>query len=198
MTKEPVPREKHKARMIEIAASILEKEGLNALQARRIAQDCGCSVGTLYNTFDGLDDLIVQANGLTLDRLHAVMKQAESDGSDAADRLLRLALAYKNFALENELLWRAVFEHRPTDQWKPPTWYTDKQSELFGLVEQAISGQVAESSLRQRGARALFAAVHGIVSLALDSKLGPREPHELDAQVRFMVAAGANALPRLA
>ena len=43
-------------------------------------------------------------------------------------------------------------------------------------------------------ARALFAAVHGIVTLALDQKLGRSEHRDAQAQVRFVVSAVAAGL----
>lgn len=196
MSKEPVPRDKHKARMIEIAVGILESEGLSALQARRVAQDCGCSVGTLYNTFDGLDDLIIQANSLTLDRLRNSLLEV-IDGTcpeKPAECLMNLALCYLRFAVDNASPWRALFEHRGADHWAPPVWYLEKQSELLEILEVAIARTVSRDIDRKRGARALFSAVHGIVSLALDRKLGTTDLSEVEAQVRFVVAAGANSL----
>jgi len=197
MAKEPVPKDKHKARMIDIAVDILAREGLQALQARRVAQDCGCSVGTLYNTFDGLDDLIVQANARTLDRLKNHLESAVSPDQPAEQRLMGLAIAYMSFALQNQTAWRAIFEHRTTDHWTAPEWYIEQQNALLDMLEPPLTALVGHHASRRRGARALFSAVHGILVLATDRKLGPPDVAEIEAQVRFVVAATSEALPRL-
>ncbi len=44
-------RERLKANTLLAARKIVTNEGLAALQARRIAQDSGCSVGTIYNLY---------------------------------------------------------------------------------------------------------------------------------------------------
>jgi len=199
MPKEPAPRDKHKARMIETAVRILESEGLPALQARRIALDCGCSVGTLYNMFEGLDDLIVQANARTLERLRTALVDRVEDepAADTTRRLMSVALAYLAFALENPLPWRALFEHRPADQWIPPTWYRESQAELYAIVETVLSDSMCSAPERRRCARAIFAAIHGIVALALGRKMGNPDVADLEAQIRFVVAATADGLRHL-
>mgnify|MGYP000941590172 CR=1 FL=1 len=62
-------RDRLRARMVDIAERILAGEGLSALQARRVTQEAECSIGTLYNIFEGLDGLIVAANERTLEAL---------------------------------------------------------------------------------------------------------------------------------
>lgn len=185
--------------MIETALKILESEGLSALQARRIAVDCGCSVGTLYNTFDGLDDLIIQVNARTMERLRATLADGvdSEPTADTTRRLMSVALAYLAFALENPLPWRALFEHRPADQWIPPTWYRESQAELFSIVETVLAGSMTSPPHRRRCARAIFAAIHGIVALALDHKMGDPDIADLEAQIRFVVASTADGLRHL-
>jgi AcrR family transcriptional regulator len=191
--------------MIAIASRIVAEEGLAALQARRISQEAGCAVGTLYNVFGGLDFLIIEANATTLNALGSALKAADdaaSDG-DSAARLLALALTYLGFANDNSNAWRAVFEHHMSPGAEVPDWYRDRQKGLFGLVESILAPALADTRLRSSSARALFAAVHGIVTLALDRKLGDFDLAETELQIRFVVrsiAAGissdpANALP---
>jgi AcrR family transcriptional regulator len=208
------PRDKLKARMLEVAERILETEGLQAVQARRVAQEADCSVGTLYNVFrGGLDDLIIEANDLTLQKLGSALEAAtvsnaamsSPDGPAAlaapADprgiepRLMALALAYLRFAVEHPTPWRAVFEHRLSEKQSVPEWYRESQAALFAIVERVLADVTADEAVRRRAARALFAAVHGIVSLALDRKLGEFDPLETEAQVRLVVGAAARGLP---
>ena len=47
---------------------------------------------------------------------------------------------------------------------------------------------------RAKMARALFGAVHGIVALALDNRLGGRLREEIEEQVRFIVDIAARGI----
>jgi AcrR family transcriptional regulator len=189
-------RERLKANTLLAARKIVTNEGLGALQARRIAQDSGCSVGTIYNLYDGLDDLIINVNAATLDDLGANLR-AEKERSAATgleERLTGLALAYLAFALDSQTSWRALFEHQLAKDRTIPDWYRERQAGLFGIVEDILRPAVPEESQRQMAARALFSAVHGIVSLALDQKLGEFDRDATEAQVRFIVDAAARGL----
>ena len=196
MTDELPPRAKHKTRMVEAAVVVLEREGLQALQARRIARECGCSVGTIYNTFEGLDDLIVQANSLKLARLRQNLAESTKHlpGEAITDRLMALALTYLDFAVGNENAWRAIFEHRPQDQWVVPLWYREQQSELFTTVANVLAPMISDGATRERMARALFAAVHGIIGLSLDHGA---DRSEIAARVELVITATADHLHRM-
>ena len=107
-------RERLRANTLLVAKRIVANEGLPALQARRVAVDAGCSVGTIYNLYDGLDDLIINVNAATLEDLgrDLMAERDRSLGSDLSAQLTALALAYLGFALDQQPSWRAVFEHQ--------------------------------------------------------------------------------------
>ncbi|MGI9425051.1 MAG: TetR/AcrR family transcriptional regulator [Hyphomicrobiaceae bacterium] len=189
-------RQKLKANTLVVARRIVASEGLAGLQARRIAQEAGCSVGTIYNLYDGLDDLILRVNAGTLENLgeSLVMHRELSAGQELPHRLTQLALAYLKFALESELAWRAVFEHQFAKPRVVPDWYLDCQNNLFAIVEGILAPVVHDETKRQLAARALFSAVHGIVSLALDQKLGGFDRASTEAQIRFIVSTAAKGV----
>ncbi len=59
---------------------IAEAEGLRGLTARRVAREIGYTVGTLYNVFTDLDDLVVQLIGRIFDALYEELKELPRDG----------------------------------------------------------------------------------------------------------------------
>jgi AcrR family transcriptional regulator len=193
---EPTYREKMRSMMLAIAQRILETEGLSALQARRVAREANCAVGTLYNVFEGLDELIVEANAKTLEALGKALVQARDQAADQTvlGRLLAMALAYLQFAREHDLAWRAVFEHHMASGQTVPGWYRDDQGQLFALVEQVLADSSIAEAKRASAARALFSAVHGIIALAQDQKLGRTGPEDATAHVRFAVTAITHGL----
>ncbi len=191
-------RTKMRDSMVMIASRIVNEEGLAAVQARRISQEAGCAVGTLYNVFGGLDYLIIEANAATLATLGEALAKADAaSGNPAAplaQRLLALANAYLRFANDNSKAWRAVFEHHMTPGTEVPAWYRERQGGLFALIESLLKDVVADPAARGSAARALFSAVHGIVAISLDQKLGDFDLAEAERQVQFVVKSVANGL----
>ena len=189
-------RQRLEARMIDIAERLIASEGLQAVQARRVAQEADCSVGTLYNVFGGLDGLIIAANTRTLkalgEKLDTAARGAQSGSLEA--RLLALALAYRDFAFQQTMRWRALFDHRMERGKTVPQGYRDEQAALFSLVEDCLRGAIGDPPQRFSAARALFAAVHGILTLGLDNKIAPSDAGEMERQIRFVVGAAARGL----
>jgi AcrR family transcriptional regulator len=196
----PTYRDEMRTKMLGIAKRVVADEGLGALQARRVADEAGCAVGTIYNVFKNLDNLIVETNSATLSDLGASLvavaqRGANAKGPDAvADRLQALGLAYLDFAIEQNRSWRAVFDHHMAPGNPVPDWYRQKQAQLFALVEQVLGEVIVDAHDRSRAARALFSAVHGVVMLSLAGTLGPTDRAETEAQVRFIVQAVAEGV----
>lgn len=195
---EPTYRDRLRAKALAIATAIVEKDGLAALQARRVARDADCSVGTLYNVFGDMDGLVLALNQTTVRRLgdDLISSFETTEGQPVETRLTALALTYMQFAHESLPLWRAVFEHRLPDGADIPADYKADQARLLALIETIVAAGIADEALRRRAARALFAAIHGIVQLALDQKLADFDPEATEAEIRFVVSAVSNGLAR--
>lgn len=196
MTETQPYRQRLETRMIDIAERLIASEGLGAVQARRIALEADCSVGTLYNVFAGLDGLIVAANMRTLKALGTTLEVAMRGAQHGSlqGQLLALAMTYRDFAVRESRRWRALFDHRMEADQSVPDSYRAEQAELFRLVEACLLPHIASATERATAARALFSAVHGIVWLALDNKLDSPGPEEAERQVRFIVSAAARGL----
>ena len=185
-----------KARMLQIAERLLEEEGLAGVQARRIAKEADCAVGTLYNIFNGLDGLIIAANTQTLRAFGRAGEQAlrRAAALPIGAQLEALALAYLAFAVAHPKRWKAVFDHQMAESESVPAPYRTDQNRLFALIEAPLAPIIADASDRASAARSLFSAVHGVVALALDRKLGPFDAAETERQVRFIVGLMSRGL----
>src|SRR5882762_4959962 len=130
-------------RLIDAAERTIAANGLAGLRARDLAREAGCAVGTIYNVFEDLDELILCVGSRTLAMLDTALgavRLALTYGSpeDAADDLVRLALAYLEFAAEHTVRWRALFEHRVSEDRPLPQWFVDQQHALFAQVERPL------------------------------------------------------------
>lgn len=189
-------REQLRQDLLAIGRAMLEEDGLAAFQARRIAERAKCSVGSIYNVFGDLDGLVIALNMETVGDLGKVLK-ASYEGSrqlSLDERLTDLAISYARFAFANAQRWRAVFEHKLPGERTIPETYRSDQARLLALIESIIADDVPDSAMRARAARALFAAVHGIVALAIESKLVPFDAQATEMEIRFIVKAAASGL----
>lgn len=197
--------------LVDEAERIIATRGLAALKARDLAASAGCALGAIYNAVTDLDDLILLVNSRTLAALERQIaaSQAEEGAPRSArahqqplDRaiewLVRLSIAYLDFAAASTLRWRALFEHRMPGR-PVPDWYLDDQMRLFGYVEEPLRVVVPGASPARRSqlARSLFSAAHGIVALGLEERLQTVPLAALREQVTLIVEAIARGLHSL-
>jgi AcrR family transcriptional regulator len=164
--------------ILDAAQEIIEAQGLVGLSAREIARRIGYSPGTIYNLFSNLDDVVLNIEARVLDALDRRLGEAQQAADGAADgnhgdRPARLARAYLAFAQEKPRLWNLLLEHHMPPGAELPPWYRQKLEGLTAQVERALAPCFAPGSEaeRQSAARALWAGVHGIASLATADKL---------------------------
>jgi AcrR family transcriptional regulator len=186
--------------LVTAAERTIQREGLRGLRARALAEEVGCAVGAIYNAVEDLDELVLLVNARTLAALERDLNAAAGAGETPAEkkaadaavgRLVRMALAYLDFAAGNTQRWRALFDHRLPPGHDVPDWYRKEQQRLFDYVEDLLSELQAQESRVRRAllARSLFSAVHGLVVLGLEEKLQPIPLPVLREQIRFVVTA---------
>jgi AcrR family transcriptional regulator len=135
--------------------------GFPHFSARQVARAIGYSVGTVYNVFPSLDDLLLAINTRTFvqwtDHLLARLEDAGSD------RIRALVEAYFSFARDNRNLWMAIYDHRLPPGMAMPAEDAERRAALTGIVVREIAevldGKPADEV--QHLARSLIATVHG-------------------------------------
>jgi AcrR family transcriptional regulator len=174
MSKALERREKLRKDLILAAERSIAAGGLAALKTRELAREIGCANGAVYNLVADVDELILLVGSRTLARLDAVLTEAESAGpAPPTETLVRIAVAYCDFAGENLELWRALFEHRMVPGKPVPEWAVSEQMNLFRHIFAPLAALLPQRSEAELGvtARSLFSAVHGMVLLGLEQKL---------------------------
>jgi len=193
--------------LVASAERMIGERGYQALRARDLAQEVGCALGAIYNVFPDLDSLVLAVKARTLDALDAAIAERfaatgvradlEPGGAvkAATQRLQGLAQTYLAFASAHPKLWQALFEHRGLDATVPEA-YMEQLEGIFGHIERPLAtiAPSASPAKRRLFARALFSAVHGIVTLGLDEKLGALPKDLLAWQVQAVVRAAALGL----
>jgi AcrR family transcriptional regulator len=192
-------RNKLRQSLIEAAERAIAAGGLSALKTRELAREIGVANGAVYNLVADVDELILRVGSRTLARLGATLSAAESNGPSApADLLVRIALAYCDFAAENLELWRALFEHRMAPEKAIPEWAVGHQMALFRHIDRPLAALFPNRTQGQLGvtARSLFSAVHGMVALGLEQKPIAVPVEALRGEIATIVRATIDGLAR--
>src|SRR5882762_8790788 len=197
MSKALERRAKLREDLILAAERIISAGGLAALKTRELAREIGCANGAVYNLVEDMDELVLLVGSRTLRRLDAALTEAESVGPPApTEKLVRIAVAYCDFAAENLELWRALFEHRMTPGKPIPEWAVSEQMDLFRHIFQPLAALLPSQPAAELGvtARSLFAAVHGMVLLGFEQKLIAVPVEALRAEIAVITRAMVKGL----
>jgi len=197
MSKALERRAKNRQALIEAAERSMAANGLAGLKTRDLSQEIGIANGAVYNLVADMDDLILRVGSRTLARLDACLTAAECNGpASPGETLVRIALAYCDFAAENLQLWRALFEHRMAPDKETPEWAIREQMELFRHIYQPLAKLFPKRSPAELSvtARSLFSAVHGMVALGLEQKLIAVPIDALRSEIATIVRAMVEGL----
>ena len=189
-------RDDLRKRLIDAAEARIAAQGLGALKAREVTADAGCALGALYTAFEDLDRLILQVNSRTLSRLGVALRVACPPGVDPKETMAALGQGYVGFALDNFHLWSALFNHRLPDGIEAPDWH---RAEHAVLIEQiitplhALRPDLPPDALQLR-AKTVFAAVHGVVQLALHGRFVGTPRAQLPGEVAALIESMTRGL----
>lgn len=185
-----------KRQIVEIAGKLIEQGGSGALQVRAIAKQAGISVGSVYNIVGDIDALHRMVNVGLLDELGmagtTTIERLRQDGvTDVRERLLALAETYLAFVEHNHAKWNALLAfNRSRSTTEMPDWYMVRLEMLFDI----IAGVLADTPLgkdderRQTATRALWSAVHGIVTNSFIGRGDKSHSDESRAQIDLLVS----------
>ena len=149
------------------ARKIVATEGIGALSGRKVTGQIGYTIGTLYQLFDDMDDLVERMNAETLAMLYDHCRTgAHRDG--VAEQLKALAILFGEFVREHPNEWDAVMSYRYKDDHTTSEDYHREILKLFGLMENATRQFYAEGEEDQHAAdmAMLWASMMGILGIA--------------------------------
>lgn len=171
--RKPLDRDRISTDVLDKAAGIIAERGVGALNARELAQGAGIAVGTLYNIYGNLDRLVLRLNARTLDRLCDRLEAEALKAEAPVDQMAAMAKAYIDFANEQPLIWRAVFDHQSTGDAARADWYSSSIERIATLAIRILGPMfpVDQGRAARRVATIIWAGVHGICALAQGGNL---------------------------
>lgn len=169
-------REELRQLALDVAQTVLTQEGSAALTIRRIAQEIGCAVGTIYNLFDDLDHLVALLNLVTLRELDCCLRDGLEDrGDDTPEaRLLLLARTYVAFTERHGARWATVLEARASGSLQVRDDTATVVNGMVRLVDDEVRRLLPEgfeAADRWRVTVALWSGIEGIGRLTSTGNL---------------------------
>jgi AcrR family transcriptional regulator len=171
-----LPKTDMRERFVAAGLRALQEYGAAELTVRRVAELAGSSTMGVYTRFGGRTGMLEAIYHRGFELLRAALVAAEQEATlsgeqDVGQRIVRLATAYRHFALENPALYALMFE-RPLPDFDPsPALRSEALNSTFILLIDEIRraqgrGLVAGDD-PLRPSYLVWAAIHGIVSIEL-------------------------------
>lgn len=164
---------------------------MSSLSARKITGRIGYTVGTLYQFFETMEQLVERVNGETLAAAYEASKPF-ADCKSTSDSLRNLAKAFLGFQKAHPNEWEAVISYQfsPSHQWSE--FYSTQVKRLLGLISIATNELYPEGEGSQQGedVLVLWCGLYGISALSAANRLGEgNDPDRLIASLADMYLA---------
>src|SRR3954471_19435646 len=143
--------------LLEAALRLLEAREPGALRIRDLSEAVGKSTMAVYTHFGSKQALLEQLYLYGFSRLEEQLKTVPSEGN-AEQELVAFALAYREFALQNEALYGLMFE-RGTPDFVPSDDSRMAGLATFGMLAERIADWKPELPDSARTAHLVWAAM---------------------------------------
>ncbi len=186
-----------RVRLLEQAVRTLSEDGPQGLRLRKLAADAGTSTTAVYSLFGGKPGLLEALFDEAFARFGRRLAEVEYTGEPRAD-MLALAHAYRASALHEPHFYQVMFGQvggvvdpgpesraRALDTFRP----------LVEVVGRAIEAGLMRAENPETIATALWACVHGLVSLELRALLPMDGGDPADLYTRALTAVSAGFAP---
>jgi AcrR family transcriptional regulator len=165
----------------------IQKDGVEAVTLRETGRRLGVSRTALYRHFRDKSGLLAAVAREGFQRFRQDLVTAWDGDGPRRERFEQMGRAYVSFAAANPSHYRVMFGEFRDRCESDPALQADAAAAFQVLVDAILTlqeaGEIRDDDPAQL-ARFIWAAVHGIASLAIDGQLGP-DPKTREALVAF-------------
>jgi AcrR family transcriptional regulator len=149
--------------LVDNAYELLEREGIEAISMRRLAQMLDVRASSLYHHFPDKSTLLKEVAEKGRMRLAEKLRQAYSLAKpDPRRQITAMGMIYREWGLQHPQLYRLLFANTPLDEDGP----SPASAAAFAPIL-AATGELLGESQAAMATQALWAFVHGYVMLEL-------------------------------
>jgi AcrR family transcriptional regulator len=161
----PYPSKVTPELIVHRARGMIESEGVEALSLNKLAAELGIAAPSLYNHFRNKTALLQAVNLATTQALISAIHTAVTPPDEALTRLIRMALAYRDFAHANPRTYDLAFTSTIQDL------HIDSHlAEQLALPLQALMAEHVGDAESLPALRGIWALIHGFVMLELSGQ----------------------------
>lgn len=144
----------NKEKVIQTTVQLVDKEGLNNLSLKLVADNLGIRTPSLYNHISNLDDLLREVAHKGMSEMNNLMTQA-AIGKIGANAIKSLCCAYFEYMIEHP----GVYE---TIQWA--TWHGNSETtELFNNYKAILTKLIYSCNLQKEKTNEILDLLIGII-----------------------------------
>ncbi len=179
--------------ILDAANELLLDAGYAGITMRKIADRIGYSATSIYLHFASKDALLHALIERGYNLLHGAMHRVAAEIDDPIERIEALCRCYVRFGLDHPSYYEVMFmlhprfmERYPADKYREARRNMDAFAQT--LVEAQRAGMAQVSDLRA-GANAIWAMLHGVVSLLIARRMDVRVDRDalIDTSIRGVV-----------
>lgn len=159
--------------IVEVAARLVDAEGIDALTLSRVAAELEVSQPAMYKHVDGVEDLLRRLALLARRQLAERLRDS-AVGRSGDEAVEAVALAWRSFVKEHPGLYAATDRH-------PLAGYPDLEAavaDIIAILTRIVAGYGLGDDDAEHGAWSLRSAIHGFV--VLEAERGHPGPLDLD------------------
>ena len=168
-----INKNKFKDEIITTAELIISQQGYQNLSARKISSQLGCAVGSLYNSYENLNEIYLKVNQRTLVRLHQLFNQYLATSNEMLiDKFLHLSNIYMLFWKSDYHLANCLFNYSQPEKAPLPKWAQDDVDAVFKTLTSLLESSNSNLSEDPKTIVAvLWSGLHGIADLCFSKKI---------------------------
>lgn len=153
--------------ILQASYDIIKEEGFKDVTARKIAAKIGYTAGTLYHTFESLDDIVLHLKSRALDKFEASFNDFIGQSSFTIKGFFEF---YVNYCLSFHQDWSLLCEKHLTKT-AFPQWYLDKVASLFRLIAVYVAEYTGYDYPEAVSfTKKMWSAIQGVCFLSIDGK----------------------------
>jgi hypothetical protein len=154
-----------------------------------LAMNLNCSLRELNAAIGSVDQLVLEVNSRTLDRLLASVSGDAFQAGSPEEQVQRLCRVFLEFCQKHRIFVEILFQHPFDEAFERPAWYLEQVAACFKPMENALAklapGKSPEAC--QLAARAVWSQVLGIFYLMYNQRLGPVGIQSQENLVKFSI-----------
>src|SRR3954464_12096106 len=151
--------------LIKAALREAEQGGTEAISIKALAKQLGVSQPAPYRHFADREALLAAVTAEAFRQLNGILRAAMAKPSKPRSKLSLLAQATLDFGLRRNGIYRLMFASRTVSCAAKGSELHEATRETFALVIEALEAPAVDY-LRERHALKVWAALHGVVTLA--------------------------------